>query len=546
MSRYIRTTTDSTSAAAARLPSRRPARTCARWPARRRRPSAPRPAGNYAPSHALIWSRRRRTEPVVRRRLSQGGGHQPSRRRLRVRVRRPPRPEALIIGDPQVGSATGARGPVLGTFLVPFAGLRSTLPRPPCPGISEEGSLARPGQRQTGARRTAPQKQRRVRQRDDVVSVLARTAGEVEAAARRGHVTPAVRTKFQVVALLVREERARIRAAAGSDRRRAEQLKRLDGIATILATTAVRDTSLLALLAEDAGVSDAARSLRRRCCGTSASSLRPRRSPRRATADRARRTGAAGRAAVGDLPAAGQPVPRPRLLRRPAAHAPRPHRLAGWELLDPLLSSFEHAGGGRPGLHGAARRRRPGATPAGLRADAAPGASWSPRPRPATAPSCSPTSPAWARPPRRCSPRRRRRLPAARRRAERRQDQLGARGGLLDARTARPPSSTATATTVDGFADIVIVNYDVLDRHVGWLGDFGFRGMVVDEAHFIKNKTSQRSQHVLALSERIRSRTGAAAADGADRHPADQRHRGLPGDLAVPRLDRRRASRSAS
>ncbi|MCU1604631.1 MAG: putative helicase, superfamily, partial [Modestobacter sp.] len=40
-----------------------------------------------------------------------------------------------------------------------------------------------------------------------------------------------------------------------------------------------------------------------------------------------------------------------------------------------------------------------------------------------------------------------------------------------------------------------------------WFGDFGFRGMVVDEAHFIKNKTSQRSQHVLELSERIRSRT---------------------------------------
>ena len=60
--------------------------------------------------------------------------------------------------------------------------------------------------------------------------------------------------------------------------------------------------------------------------------------------------------------------------------------------------------------------------------------------------------------------------------------------------------------TVDGFADIVIVNYEVLDRHVGWIGNFGFRGMVVDEAHFIKNKTSQRSQHVLELSARIRSR----------------------------------------
>jgi hypothetical protein len=61
---------------------------------------------------------------------------------------------------------------------------------------------------------------------------------------------------------------------------------------------------------------------------------------------------------------------------------------------------------------------------------------------------------------------------------------------------------------INGFADIVVVNYEVLDRHVGWLGDFGFRSMVVDEAHFIKNKTSQRSQNVLQLSERIRARTG--------------------------------------
>src|SRR6476660_6534561 len=62
--------------------------------------------------------------------------------------------------------------------------------------------------------------------------------------------------------------------------------------------------------------------------------------------------------------------------------------------------------------------------------------------------------------------------------------------------------------TIDGFADIVVVNYEVLDRHVGWIGDFGFRGMVVDEAHFIKNKSWQRSHHVLQISERIRSRVG--------------------------------------
>jgi SNF2 family DNA or RNA helicase len=61
--------------------------------------------------------------------------------------------------------------------------------------------------------------------------------------------------------------------------------------------------------------------------------------------------------------------------------------------------------------------------------------------------------------------------------------------------------------TVDGFADIVVVNYEILDRHVGWLGDLGFRGMVVDEAHFIKNRSSQRSRFVLQLADRIRTRS---------------------------------------
>src|SRR5690348_8441233 len=123
--------------------------------------------------------------------------------------------------------------------------------------------LSRPGQRQTDARRSAPRKQRRVHHRDDVVPVLARTVREVEAAARSGRVTPAVRTKFQAAALLLRDERARVRAAARSDSHRAGQLKRLDGVAAILATTAVQDAGLLALLSEGSGVSDAARSLKR-------------------------------------------------------------------------------------------------------------------------------------------------------------------------------------------------------------------------------------------------------------------------------------------
>ncbi len=58
---------------------------------------------------------------------------------------------------------------------------------------------------------------------------------------------------------------------------------------------------------------------------------------------------------------------------------------------------------------------------------------------------------------------------------------------------------------VDAFSDVVIVNYEILDRHVGWLGRFGFKGMIVDEAHFIKNLKSERTKHVLALSKNIRA-----------------------------------------
>jgi len=58
--------------------------------------------------------------------------------------------------------------------------------------------------------------------------VLARTVREVESAAERGRVLPSVRTKFQVVALLVREERARVRVDETiSHAQRTEVLKRL-------------------------------------------------------------------------------------------------------------------------------------------------------------------------------------------------------------------------------------------------------------------------------------------------------------------------------
>src|SRR5256885_11859171 len=221
------------------------------------------------------------------------------------------------------------------------------LPWPLCPGIPEEKSVARPGQRQTGARRSALRKQRRRRghHRGDVVPVLAGTVREVETAARRGRVTPAVRTKFQAAALLLRDERARVRAAAGSDSHRAEQLKRLGGVATVLATTAVGDAGLLALLAEGSGVSDAAWSLKREML-------------RDFGIEPAREEIAPTQTATASASSKRRVVPQSVVSRQLAnpflapgfsavpQRTSRPGRPAGWELLCPLLSSFERAAWG--------------------------------------------------------------------------------------------------------------------------------------------------------------------------------------------------------
>ena len=392
---------------------------------------------------------------------------------------------------------------MLGTFLAPAAGLYGILPRPPCLGNLKEKSLARPGQRQTSARRTAPRNQRRIRHHGDVVSVLARNAREVEAAAQRGRVTPAVRTKFQAIALLLRDERARVRAAAGSDSRRAEQLRRLDGVATILATTAVRDAQLLALLAEDSDVSDAARSLKREMLRELGIEPAP-----EEVAPAETETASAGteRRVVPQSVVSRQlanPFLAPDFSAVPQLTS-RPRRLANWELLVPLLSAFERAGGGAPACM-ALPAPTARFTPAGLElmphqgqvvAAAAAGhrtflladepglgktaeallaaEAANAYPLLVVVPSVVKTN--WAREAARWTPHR--------------------------------PATVVQGDgeAVDGFADIVVLNYEVLDRHMGWLGDFDFRGMVVDEAHFIKNKTSQRSQRVLALSDRIRSR----------------------------------------
>ena len=377
------------------------------------------------------------------------------------------------------------------------------LPRPPCLGNPKEKSLARPGQRQTSARRTAPRNQRRVRHRDNVVSVLARTAREVEAAVQRGRVTPAVRTKFQAVALLLRDERARVRAAAGSDSRRAEQLKRLDGIAAILATTAVRDAGLMALLAEDSGVSDAARSLKREMARDLGIEPAP---EEIAPAETATASVGTERRVVPQSVVSRQlanPFLAPDFSAVPQLTS-RPRRLANWELLGPLLSSFERAGGGAPACM-ALPAPTARFTPAALKlmphqgqvvAAAAAGHRTFLL---ADEPGLGKTAEA---------------LLAAE--AANAYPLLVVVPSVVKTNWAREaahwtPHRPATVVqgdgeAVDGFADIVVLNYEVLDRHMGWLGDFDFRGMVVDEAHFIKNKTSQRSQRVLALSDRIRSR----------------------------------------
>ena len=106
---------------------------------------------------------------------------------------------------------------------------------------------------------------RRHTHNEGIIPLLARAVREVEASAQRGKTTPANRTKFHVIALLMREERARAKTAEDlTDAERAETLKRLDGVASILAKTAARDTSLITLLEPAAPITEATRALKRK------------------------------------------------------------------------------------------------------------------------------------------------------------------------------------------------------------------------------------------------------------------------------------------
>ncbi|WP_456826366.1 DEAD/DEAH box helicase [Cellulomonas sp. P5_E12] len=368
--------------------------------------------------------------------------------------------------------------------------------------------MARGGQRGSGRARTDPGAQRSRAPRPSeqgIIPVLAEVARDVDRAVQRPPTRPAVRTKFQVVALLVREERARVKDDAGlTASRRGEQLKRLDGVATQLARTAARDTSLLELLADDARVSDAARAYKATLMR--AGGLEPPEEPAPA-APTAPATTAAPRVVPRSVISRqlANPFLAPDYEAAAERTATKARRLAGWELLEPLFSSFERAATGAPACMALPEPRRV-PTPAGrelmphqaqvvaatanghrtfLLADE-PGLGKTAQallaaqaadayPLLVVVPNVVKTN--WAH-------------------------EVG-----LWTPFRRPTVVHGDGDRMDGFADVVIVNYELLDRHVGWLGDLGFRGMVVDEAHFIKNKTSQRSQHVLTLSRRIRERT---------------------------------------
>ena len=323
---------------------------------------------------------------------------------------------------------------------------------------------------------------------------------EVERAVAGRQLTSGQRARFQAAALLARAERANVRNdEALTPAQRDTQLKRLEGLATILAQIATREPSLFSLLQEDAEVSDATRRLEREMQRQAGLEVEDEPEPESTFSN-----------AVRDRTALPQSVVQaqlanPFLVPDFSQTAPKVHGyLAGWELIEPLLNSFEQAAPGAPASMAL------------------------PEPRPILLPDGLDLMPHQARVLAAVAEGHRTFLladePGLGKTA---QALLAAQAvdafpllaivpNVVKTNWAREaqmwtPSRSVTVVhgdglDVDGFADIVVVNYEVLDRHVGWMGEHGFRGLVVDEAHYIKNKKSQRSQNVLEFSDRIRQR----------------------------------------
>ena len=369
--------------------------------------------------------------------------------------------------------------------------------------------MATTGQRQanTSSRGGANNRTRRRPHADDagVIPVLARVAREVEAAAQRGPVKAANRTKFQVATMLLREERTRVKNDPEiSESDRVEAQRRLDGLAAILAKTAARDTSLIALLQGDAPISPAAQALRRDLLLAAGVELAP--DDLIITTEQAQPDPSEEKQVIPQSVRQYQlanPFLAPDFEAYSRPKQPTSSRLANWELIEPLFRSFEYGAGG-----GAASMDLPEAgslAAAGGRQLMRHQARFVESARAghrtyllADEPGLGKTAQA---------------LLAAQ--AANAYPLLVVAPNVVKMNWAREvalwtPKRTATVVHGDGedldaFADIVVVNYEILDRHVAWLSKRGFKGMVVDEAHFIKNKESQRSQNVQLLSRSIRA-----------------------------------------
>ena len=332
--------------------------------------------------------------------------------------------------------------------------------------------------------------------------MLAQAVREVERAVTNRQLTSGQRSRYQAVALLARAERTRVRADDSlTEQQRDTQLKRLDGVATILAQTAAREPSLFHLLADDAEISDNTRRLEREMQAAAGLEPEPEPEPPSGPVE----TGVRPERKVLPQSVLSAQLANPFLVPDFSQAAPRVQgRLAGWELITPLLNSFEQAAPGSPACM-ELPEPRPMLLPPGvdlmahqsrLLASVADGHRTFLL---ADEPGLGKTAQA---------------LLAAQ--VANAYPLLAIVPNVVKTNWAREaemwtPSRSVTVIhgdgdTVDGFADIVVVNYEVLDRHVGWMSEHGFRGLVVDEAHYIKNKKSQRSQNVLEVSHRIRQR----------------------------------------